>query len=170
MTIIIMVVNNVFFKKGAYDMNSLYALMAFISGAVLTMQVGINGKLLIHLGNPILTSFISFLVGTIGLGFAYTFVVLFGVQTVPSLQSLSLISWWTWLGGLLGAFYIFTVIFVAPKIGFANMFSLVVAGQIILAILFDHFGALGNQIHSLTALKAIGVALLVTGVYLIQTN
>ena len=151
-------------------MNSIYYLLALISGSVLTMQVGINGKLLLSIGNPVLASFISFMVGTIGLGVVYALAVFFEIQKVPSLQSLSLISWWMWLGGLLGAFYIFTVIFVAPKIGFANMFSLVVAGQIILAILFDHFGVLGNQIHSLTALKAIGVALLISGVYLIQTN
>ena len=151
-------------------MNLIYSLMALISGTVLTLQVGINGKLLINLGNPVLTSFISFMVGTIGLGVVYAFAVFFGIATVPSFQSLSHISWWAWLGGLLGAFYIFTAIFVAPKIGFANMFSLVVAGQIILAILFDHFGVLGNQIHSLTALKAVGVALLVAGVYLIQSN
>jgi transporter family-2 protein len=151
-------------------MNSIYYLLAFISGTVLTMQVGINGKLMLSLGSPVFTSFISFMVGTIGLGGVYLVTVLSGIQAVPSLQSLSIISWWTWLGGLLGAFYIFSVIVVAPKIGFANMFSLVVAGQIILAILFDQFGVLGNQIHSLTLLKAVGVALLIAGVYLIQTN
>lgn len=151
-------------------MNSIYYLLAFISGSVLTLQVGINGKLLHSLGSPVLTSFISFMVGTIGLGVTYVCTAFLGIQTVPSLQSLSLPNWWAWSGGILGAFYIFTVIFVAPKIGFANMFSLVVAGQIILAIVFDHFGVLGNQIHSVTALKSVGVTLLIAGVYLIQTN
>ena len=50
------------------------------------------------------------------------------------------------IGGLLGAFYIFTTIFTSPKIEFANMFSLVICGQILLAVISDHFGLLGNQI------------------------
>jgi bacterial/archaeal transporter family-2 protein len=71
-------------------------------------------------------------------------------------------------GGLFGAFYIFTTIFASPKIGFANMFSLVICGQIIFAILFDHFGLLGNDVHLINPYRIVGVVLLVLGVYIIQ--
>lgn len=63
------------------------------------------------------------------------------------------VRWWMLAGGLFGAFYIFTTIFASPKIGFANMFSLVICGQIILAILFDHFGLLGNDVHLITLIE-----------------
>jgi transporter family-2 protein len=147
-----------------------YYLLALISGAALTTQVGINGKLLANLGSPVLTSFVSFLVGTVGLAIAYIAAVYYGVQSVPSLHALTQTDFWMWLGGLLGAFYIFTAIFCSPKIGFANMFSLVVAGQILLAVVFDHFGLLGSTIHIITPFRLMGVALLIAGVYLIQTN
>ncbi len=70
----------------------------------------------------------------------------------------------------MGSFYIFTTIFVSPKIGFANMFSLVICGQIILAVIFDHFRLLGNQVYLLTPLRSLGIILLVLGVYIIQTH
>jgi transporter family-2 protein len=147
-----------------------YYLFALISGAALTTQIGINGKLLSTMESPVLTSFISFLVGTIALAVIYIVAVCYGLQPVPAFNTITQTNLWMWLGGLLGAFYIFTTILCSPKIGFANMFSLVVAGQIILAIIFDHFGVLGNPIHTLSPFRAFGVGLLIVSVYLIQRN
>ncbi|MDF2856978.1 MAG: hypothetical protein K0Q87_2829 [Neobacillus sp.] len=147
-----------------------YYLIALISGAALTSQIGINGRLLSTMESPVLTSFISFLVGTIALAVIYGAAVCYGLQPVPAFYAIKQTNFWMWLGGLFGAFYIFTTILCAPRIGFANMFSLVVAGQIILAIIFDHFGVLGNPVHTLSPFRALGVSLLIVSVYLIQTN
>ncbi|NCD09614.1 MAG: EamA-like transporter family protein, partial [Negativicutes bacterium] len=54
--------------------------------------------------------------------------------------------------------------------GFGNMFSIIVASQIILAIIFDHFGLLTGQPHLISNMRLLGVGLLVVGVYLIQNN
>jgi len=148
----------------------LYYLLAIIAGTTLSSQVAINGKLLFHLGSPILTAFISFLIGTVGLGVIYLVSVYQGLQTVPNFSALSQTSFWMWTGGLLGAFYIFTTVFVAPKIGFGNMFSLIVASQIGLAIIFDHFGLLTGQPHLTSNMRMLGVGFLAVGVYLIQNN
>jgi len=147
-----------------------YFLLALIGGAAATTQVGVNGRLLSHLGSPILTSFISFSVGTLGLALVYALAVWGGVQQVPSLSGIPQTSAWMWVGGLLGAFYVFTTIICAPKIGFANLYSLAIAGQLFLAITFDHFGLLGSPLHFITPLRAAGVLFLITGVYLIQTH
>lgn len=148
----------------------LYYLLAIIAGTTLSSQVAINGKLLSYLGSPILTAFISFLIGTVGLGVIYLVSAYYGLQTIPNFSALSQTSFWMWTGGLLGAFYIFTTVFVAPKIGFANLFSLIVAGQIILALVFDHFGLLTGQPHLTSSMRMVGVAFLIIGVYLIQNN
>ncbi|WP_408606856.1 DMT family transporter [Maledivibacter halophilus] len=50
------------------------------------------------------------------------------------------------------------------------MFSLVICSQIILAVVFDHFGLLGNQVRLLSPLRVLGIILLVLGVYIIQTH
>ncbi|MBB6713266.1 DMT family transporter [Clostridium gasigenes] len=148
----------------------IYYLLSLVSGFALTLQVGINVELRSKIGNPILSSLISFGVGTLGLAIVFFFTVINGSSTLPTANNIKNTSWWMFIGGLLGAFYIFTTIFTSPKIGFANMFSLVICGQILLAVIFDHFGLLGNQIHLLTPLRTLGVILLILGVYIIQTH
>ncbi len=156
--------------NGGYTMTFLYYLLSLISGFALTLQVGINGSFRSKIGNPILSSLVSFAVGTLGLALIFFITLLNGSSTLPTIADIRNTSWWMLTGGLFGAFYIFSTIFSSPKIGFANMFSLVICGQIILSILFDHFGLLGNQIHLLNPLRAIGVFLLILGVYIIQAN
>ncbi|HCQ88827.1 MULTISPECIES: DMT family transporter [unclassified Clostridium] len=151
-------------------MRFIHYFLALISGFALTLQVGINGELRSKIGSPILSSLISFAVGTIVLTVTFFFTVLSGYSSSQNLINIKNTNWWMFTGGLLGAFYIFTTIFTSPKIGFANMFSLVICGQIILAVIFDHFGLLGNQIHTINSLRVLGVILLILGVYIIQTH
>jgi len=148
----------------------IYYFLALISGFALTLQVGINGELRSKIGSPILSSLISFAVGTIVLTMTFFFTVLSDSRSPQNFINIKNTSWRMFTGGLLGAFYIFTTIFTSPKIGFANMFSLVICGQIILAVIFDHFGLLGNQIHTINSLRVLGIILLILGVYIIQTH
>ena len=148
----------------------IYYVLSLVSGFAVTLQVGINGELRSKTGNPILSSLISFGVGTLGLAIVLLFTVINGSTSLPTANNIKNISWWLFTGGLFGAFYVFTTIFASPKIGFANMFSLVICGQIILAVIFDHFGLLGNQIHLLTPIRTLGIILLVLGAYIIQTH
>lgn len=151
-------------------MRSIYYFLALISGFALTLQVGVNGELRSKIGSPILSSLISFAVGTIVLTITFFFTVLSGSRSLQNFINIKNTSWWMFTGGLLGAFYIFTTIFTSPKIGFANMFTLVICGQIILAVIFDHFGLLGNPIHTINSLRILGIILLILGVYIIQTH
>ena len=156
--------------EGEKKMKGIYYALSLISGLAIATQVAVNGKLRSNIGDPILTSFISFAVGAIGLAVAFFASIWLGVQAKSDLANFKNANWWMWTGGLFGAFYIFTTIFASPKIGFANMFSLVIAGQIILAVIFDHFGAFNMQVHAINPLRAVGIILLVAGVYIIQTH
>ncbi|HEX3032852.1 MAG TPA: DMT family transporter [Bacillota bacterium] len=151
-------------------MNFIYYLLSLAAGAVTTLQVGVNGNLRSALSSPVLASLISFTVGAVGLLAVYGISVLSGIQGVPALAALKQTQWWLWTGGLLGAFIVFSTIIIPPKIGYANMFALVIAGQLVLAILFDHFGIFGNQVHSINPYRAAGVVLMIISVYVIQTN
>ncbi|WP_291580369.1 DMT family transporter [Clostridium sp. UBA6640] len=151
-------------------MRFIYYFLALISGFALTLQAGINAELRSKIGSPILSSLISFAAGTIALIIIFSFTVLSGSSSQQNFINIKNTSWWMFTGGLLGAFYIFTNIFTSPKIGFANMFSLVICGQIILAVIFDHFGLLGNPIHTINPLRILGIIVLVLGVYIIQTH
>ena len=46
--------------------------------------------------------------------------------------------------------------------------SLIIAGQMFASLFLDHFGWLGYQVHPVSGLKMLGVALLLGGVVLIR--
>jgi bacterial/archaeal transporter family-2 protein len=142
----------------------LLIIMAFISGAILPIQATINFRLSKNVGGPIIAAFVSFAVGTIGLLIyliswrQLNFRELF-VHTSP---------WWIWIGGLLGTFYVAAIVMLVPRLGVALAFSLVIAGQTITALIFDHFGWLGMAVREISLGKIIGVVLLIAGVVLIR--
>ncbi|CUH96353.1 putative membrane protein [Propionispora sp. 2/2-37] len=142
----------------------IYFFLAFCAGLAVTFQTGVNTQLRSALQNPVAASLASFTVGTLVLFLC----MYFYNGPLPSLASLSLVSWWKWTGGILGAFFVYAVIVLTPEIGPANMLSLVVFGQLFLALLLEHFGLLGFTLHPVSPLRLGGLVLLVAGVYLIQ--
>ncbi|MBC5815090.1 MAG: DMT family transporter [Candidatus Eremiobacteraeota bacterium] len=142
----------------------IYLLLAILAGAGLPVQLGMNNQLRIMTGSPMSAAFISFLVGALTLG---VYVVLLR-QPLPSPLQIATAPWWVWLGGVVGVIYIVVAIVVAPKIGPAVLFSLVVAGQMLNSLIIDQFGLFGFEVHHISPLRVLGVALLVGGVVLIR--
>jgi transporter family-2 protein len=137
--------------------------LAFLSGAFLPIQAGLNAKLGKAAESPVYASMLSFLIGTIGL---ITYILLTnqtiswaGVRAAPA---------HVWLGGLLGAFYVTVIILAFPKLGPGLTFGLVVAGQMIISILLEHFNILVAQQNSISFMKIIGVLLVVAGAIIIR--
>lgn len=145
-------------------MQYIFYILAFLCGAIYPIQGSFNGRLLTHVGSPIITAIISFLAGLVGL------IVLAFVNRVQFHQLLLVKNapWYAWTGGLLGAFYVATVVIVLPRLGMVLTFSLIVAGQLVLSIIMDHFGLLGNTIRELSLGRLAGIILLVIGIVLIR--
>ena len=151
-------------------MNIIYFMLAFIAGMGATLQANINSRLRLSLGNPVFSSLVNFTVGGMVLVTIYIAnSMITGNHILLPFASVKQTSWWMWTGGFLGALYVFTTVYTSPKIGFGSMFSLIVAGQILLAVIFDHFGFLGTHVHPVSLLRMAGVCLLSIGVYVIQT-
>jgi hypothetical protein len=66
------------------------------------------------------------------------------------------------------AIFIGLGIFLVPQLGAATFFALLIAGQMLGSIAFDHFGLLGVPVHPISAVRVAGAALLVGGVILIR--
>lgn len=151
-------------------MSYFFYLLSFLSGLVLTLQLGINSQLKDKIHNP----FIVCLISIVGSLFTLIIIILYkyisGDKIIPSIMVFNTTEWWMYLGGLLGAFYIIATIASASRIGYTNMFSLVICAQILLSAFFDHYGIMSNTIISISPLKAIGVVLLIIATYIIQTN
>jgi bacterial/archaeal transporter family-2 protein len=145
-------------------MQYIYLILAFLCGAIYPIQGSMNGRLLTYTGNSILTAIISFLVGLVGL-------ISLGIVKKVAWNQLLLTQsapWWTFLGGLLGAFYVATVVIVLPRLGMVLTFSLIIAGQIVISVAMDHFGFLGNAVREISIGKIAGLILLGFSIFLIR--
>lgn len=142
----------------------IYLLFAILVGAVLPLQAGLNIQLGKSVQQPIFAAFASFAVGTIAL-FLYLLILKFDFGAVMQVKT---VSPWVWIAGVLGAFYVAGVILLAPKLGTALTFSLIVAGQMIISIIFDHYGLLGLPQKSINWQRLIGVIFLIVGVLFIR--
>lgn len=137
--------------------------IAFMSGAMLTCQIGMNANMRLVTGSPMWAAVISFVVGLAAL----TAVIAGMRQPLPTTQGLAAAPWWAWCGGLLGAFYVAASAQLAAKLGATSLTALVVAGQIIASLVVDHFNWLGFADHPVSLPRLLGAGLLVIGVVLV---
>lgn len=124
-------------------MKLLFLFIALIAGMLAPIQAGLNGKMGRAIGDPVYAALISFVVGSVALFF---YVVVTRVNFSNIRYGLD-IHWSVWTAGCLGAFYVTSIIILAPKLGATMTFSLVVAGQLIMAVFLDHFGLLGVPVQ-----------------------
>lgn len=140
-----------------------WIIFVIIAGALLPFQAGFNTKMGKSIDSPIWASLISFVVGSLALLvyviFTKNAVQFSGLKTVPA---------YTWLAGVFGAFYVATVVIAFPKLGPALTFSLVIAGQLFISLLLDHFNILVQQQHSINIYRVLGMLMIVGGVLLIR--
>src|SRR5688572_18329213 len=102
-------------------MNWFFLLLAFLIGMANTVQSGVNAQLRVALGNPLMAAITSFGLGLMILLVAF---LLFNQNPLPTLDTFRQVSLWKYAGGLLGAFYVVTVIFIVRDIGPANLICL----------------------------------------------
>ena len=138
--------------------------LALIAGMAAPTQFAINSQLRQVVGGPVLAGAISFLIGTIVLIAAAVIVS----RSVPDLGSVTSAPWWMYLGGLLGAFYVFASIVLTPRLGAATTIGLFLAGQVIASIAIDHFGLLGLPVQSASIPRLLGALLIIVGVAVVQ--
>ena len=142
---------------------ALLYLLTMLAGAGIGVQAGINSQLNVAWAkNPILTAFASFLVGTLGL------LIYLMAARVPWPPLPAKIVPWHWTGGLLGAFFVLIAIYAAPRLGATTMIALILAGQIGMSLILDHFGLIGFAEKSLTWQRVLGAFLVGSGVFLIR--
>ncbi|WP_244525824.1 DMT family transporter [Sphingobacterium wenxiniae] len=137
--------------------------MAFLAGAFLPLQAGLNSKLAKTGGSPVHASMISFAVGVVAL-IVYIFltsqnVSWKGIREAPA---------YAWAGGVLGAFYVTVIVLAFPKIGPGLTFGLVVAGQLLISMLMEHFQVLGAQPQPVSIGRILGMLLIIGGVVVMK--
>lgn len=172
----------------------LWQCIGILLGALSAGQTAINGHLGSELGSATHAAFISFAIGLLLLVLiviaqesfsgARSHATSHGSRASASASaenkdsgvlSLSqrvsaLVSspWWFWVGGLLGAAFVFGNSYLAPVLGTGLTVVIVLLGQICGGLAVDQFGLLRAHKRRVTALQMIGVAVLLTGAIIIR--
>ncbi len=137
-------------------------LLAIVAGIGLVIQQALNAGLRHGLDSAAWAGFVSYAVGTLCM------VALIVAFRDPIPASAARVPFWWWTGGIFGAAFIGLAILLIPQIGAATFFALLVTGQMLASMTFDHFGWLGLAERHVDPLRLLGAALLIGGVILIR--
>jgi transporter family-2 protein len=142
----------------------IFLLIALIAGTVLPLQTAINSELRNAVHSPYLAATFSFLGGTILLS-ALSLTI---DHTVIPDRSAFTKPWWIWTGGALGVVLVLANVILMPKIGSALTVGLTLAGQLIMAVLIDHFGWFNLPVHEINLPRILGIVLILVGIFFVQ--
>jgi transporter family-2 protein len=138
----------------------LLLLVMFCGGVAVAVQPSINARLAQRVG-AFESSLVSFAVGTLAM---LAIVMLAGRG---SLRAVAGAPWWELSGGLFGAFFVTLTILLVPRLGTTALMAAIIAGQLTMGALLDHFGAFGLRHIPLSPLRLAGICLLAAGALLI---
>ncbi|OCA83358.1 hypothetical protein A8F94_18230 [Bacillus sp. FJAT-27225] len=140
-------------------MKVIFPLLALLGGMAVSIQSAVNARLGKSVGT-IEASLVSFLVGTIALSIIMPIIGKGNILQAASVPK------WQLTGGLLGAFYVFILVFLVPQLGVTTTMVSVMAGQILLSAVIDHFGWFGGKQVFFGTDRLIGVILMIAAIYM----
>ena len=147
-------------------MEWLLVLLALLAGISVAIQPLLNASASAALGHPLWGALASATVTFLALS-----VVVFAMRLpLPTGRVLGAPPIWLYGGGLIGALMLFAGLFVAPKLGIATTVALFIGGQLVAALVIDHFGWLGVPTHLVSIPRVLGAGCLVAGVLLIRIS
>jgi len=121
-----------------------------ISGAMSQRLGPVSSSLIIHLSGAVISAVVLLLLGG------------------PELREWRSVPRFYWLTGAFGLFLFISLSVTLPRIGAANATALLIAAQLVLALVIDHYGWFGVAQQSITATRVLGVALLFAAGYLLS--
>jgi transporter family-2 protein len=142
----------------------LFSVLAVLAGMSFMTQQAVNADLRASIESAAWAGFISYLGGTL----CMALLALLMRESWPAQAALARSHWWAWSGGLFGAIYIAISILLLPRLGAGTVVALIVLGQMLGSLLFDHYGWAGLPRHSADWQRMVGVALLIGGVVLVR--
>lgn len=139
-----------------------YALIMLLAGIGIPVLAALNAALGARIGSPVAAATVLFSVAlaTCAVGLLMT-----GPQAVAKVATAPR---HLLLAGVLIAFYVLTITFVAPSFGVGNAVFFVLLGQLISTAAIDHFGLFGARLTPIDPTRALGIALMAAGVFVTQ--
>lgn len=142
-----------------------YAALAALAGVFIPIMAALSSAMGRTLGNPYIAAIVvaagAFLI-------VLAFALANGGVTGGSIASLARATPLQLVSGFAMAFYVCSIIYLAPRFGVGNAIMFVVAGQIASSAAIDHFGLFGAPQKPIDLMRAAGLAIMVVGVVIAQ--
>ena len=138
-------------------------LAVVFGGAATALQAPTNAKMMGAVGSPVNAAFVSFAVGTAALG-----ILAVVLQVRPDMAASRALPWYAWVGGLYGAIFVVAAAWGVPRLGVATTIILMVAGQLLLSVVLDHFGVMGMPKQPISLGRVAGIGLVIAGVLMVR--
>lgn len=139
-----------------------YAVIMLLAGIGIPVLAALNAALGVRIGSPAAAATVLF---TIAFLTCAVVMVMTGPQALTKVVSAPK---HLLLAGVLIAFYVLSITFVAPNFGVGNAVFFVLLGQLISTAMIDHFGLFGARVTPMDASRALGIALMAAGVFVTQ--
>jgi len=139
-----------------------YALIMLAAGIGIPVLAALNAGLGTRIGSPAAAATALFV---IAFGASLIVALIAGPQAFGRFPTAPK---HLFLAGLLVAFYILSITYIAPHFGIGNAVFFVLLGQLISAAAIDHWGLFGAQVSPLGLARAGGIAMMAGGVWLTQ--
>ena len=137
--------------------------LGVLAGAMITIQSVLNsalGKRIEILGSVITATIVSL------------FILLISILIFPGSANFKRIpgadEWYLYMGGILGIAILAAPIFLIPRIGATSTLTAIVVGQLLLALILDHYGLFDFPKIEISPIRIVGILLLGIGAYLIK--
>ena len=131
----------------------------FAGGACIAVQAPINARLAAHVEGPVAAAAVSF-----GVGFALLAAIALARSGLPPAASVAAAPWWAWVGGALGAVYVWAAAWSVGSLGVVTLVAALIAGQMTAALILDATGAFGLTAREIDWKRLLAVALVAAGV------
>ncbi len=136
-------------------------LVTIFAGVLLPAQFATNSALFSQLESVTLTGAVSYGVGTL-----FLLMLVFSQRTKPDWAAAIKGPRWAWFGGVVGSAYVVGSVLLTKALGAALATTLVIAAQIITAIILDHFGFLGLEQRRINLARGLAVTLVLAALAL----
>jgi bacterial/archaeal transporter family-2 protein len=144
----------------------LLAAAGMVAGGCVVVQQALNATLRSELSSSAFwAAFISYTAGMLTL----LFVLVVTREPWPALSMIAKSSPLSWIGRIFGTVYIVASIMLLPRLGAMTVIALLITGQMLTSVAFDHFGLFGLAQRPIDLYRAGGAVLLVLGVLLVRS-
>ncbi|MCB1405663.1 MAG: DMT family transporter [Rhodobacteraceae bacterium] len=131
------------------------------AGAAVAVQGMVNAALGRAVDSALAASALSF-----GVGFVALIAVTLALGDGAAFARLPSVRPGLLAGGLLGAFFVWSIAWGVPTLGVVSAFAALILGQMLGALVLDAVGAFGMTVHDITWKRLAAVAMVAGGVVL----